>query len=157
MTTARERLAEAGIQLSTPLTPGGAYVPYVWSGNQLFVAGQICRIGEEMQYQGVVGADLTVEEGQAAARLCAVNVLSVVSEVCGGDLTGVRLLSLNGFVRCTPDFEQQARVMDGASEVFLEALGDDGRHVRTAVGAYALPRRSPVEISTIFEVVRDAR
>lgn len=156
MDTINDRLASIGLQLpDEPLRPGGSYVPFVWSGNQLLVAGQICRVGEEMQFTGVVGDGLTVEDGQAAARLCALNTLAVAGAACGADFSGLRLLSLSGFIRCVPEFGEQAKVMDGASDVFLQALGDNGKHVRTAVGVYALPRQSPVEISTVFELVKD--
>lgn len=154
MTELEQRLASVGLVLPPqPLRPGGSYVPYVWSGSQLMVAGQICRVEEEMQFEGVVGKDLTVKQGQEAARLCALNTLAVVNAACEGDVSRVRLLSLSGFVRCPPDFGEQALVMDGASELFLQALGDNGKHVRTAVGVYALPRKAPVEISTVFELV----
>ena len=156
MDSIHDRLASVGLQLpDEPLTPGGSYVPFVWSGNQLLIAGQVCRVGEEVQFTGVVGEDVTVEEGQAAARLCALNSLAVAGAACGGDYSRLRLLSLSGYIRCVPDFGQQAKVMDGASEVFIQALGDNGKHVRTAVGVYALPRQAPVEISTIFEVVNN--
>jgi len=156
MSTVHERWAAAGLRLPAPPAPGGRYEPFVWSGRQLLVAGQICRIGEQVRFEGVVGADLTVEAAQEAARLCALNTLSVVGAACNGDFDGVRLLSLSGFVRCTPGFGGQAHVMDGASEVFLEALGERGRHMRTAVGVHALPRGVPVEISTVFEVADHA-
>jgi len=156
MESISDRLAAVGLQLpDEPLTPGGSYVPFVWSGNQLLVAGQICRVGEEMQFTGVIGDGLTVEEGQAAARLCALNTLAVAGAACGGDFSRLRLLSVSGFIRCVPESGQQAQVIDGASEVFLQALGDNGRHVRTAVGVNALPRQAPVEISTLFEVVNN--
>jgi len=151
-----DRLASVGLQLpDEPLTPGGSYVPFVRSGNQLLVAGQICRVGEEVQFTGVIGDGLTVEEGQAAARLCALNSLAVAMTACGGDFSRLRLLSLSGFIRCVPQFGQQAKVMDGASDVFLQALGDNGKHVRTAVGVNALPRQAPVENSTVFEVINN--
>lgn len=156
MDTIDDRLASIGLQLpDEPLRPGGSYVPFVWSGNQLLVAGQICRVGEEMRFTGVVGDGLTVEDGQAAARLCALNTLAVAGAACGGDFSRLRLLSVSGYIRCVPEFGEQAKVMDGASEVFLQALGDYGKHVRTAVGVYALPRQAPVEISTVFEVVNN--
>ena len=104
---------------------------------------------------GAIGHGLTLEEGQAAARLCALNTLAVAGAACGGDFSRLRLLSLSGFIRCVPEFGQQAKVMDGASEVFLQALGDNGKQVRTAVGVYALPGQAPVEIFTIFEMVND--
>jgi len=153
MHSSRERLAVAGIELPPPLLPGGKYEPFVWSGQQLLIAGQIPRRGEEVQFEGVVGINLSVEEGQEAARLSAINTLAVVAAACG-DLESVRLVSLNGFIRCTPDFAEQARLMDGASQLFLDVLGERGRHVRTAVGVYALPRRVPVEISAVFTVDR---
>lgn len=91
MDSINDRLASIGPQLpDEPLRPGGSYVPFVWSGNQLLAAGQICRVGEEMQFTGVVGDGLTVEEGQAAASLCALNTLAVAGAACGGDFSRLR-------------------------------------------------------------------
>lgn len=83
------------------------------------------------------------------------NTLAVAGAACGDDFSRLRLLSVSGYIRCVPEFGEQAKVMDGASEVFLQAIGDNGKHVRTAVGVYALPRQAPVEISTVFEVVNN--
>lgn len=146
----------AALALPEPVTPGGNYVPTVRSGRQLLIAGQIPRLGEQVQLTGVIGDGLTIQDGQRAAALCARNALAAALRAEGVELRNLRLLSLNGFMRCTPEFGQQALVMDGASDVFIDALGERGRHVRTAVGVYALPRHVPVEISVTFEILDDA-
>ena len=104
-------------------------------------------------YRGVVGKDVTIEDAQAAARLCALNLLAQVDVAVKSEPHRVRCLRLSGFVRCRDDFTQQARVMDGASDLMVLALGSDGRHARTSVGTNALPRGVPVEVDGIFELV----
>jgi enamine deaminase RidA (YjgF/YER057c/UK114 family) len=147
-----ELAVAAGLRLPEPPEPGGRYRSFVRSANQLWVAGQLPRVGDEVQHRGIVGANVSVAEAREAAVLCALNTLGVVSRACDGDAGELRLISVTGFVRCTADFSEQAKVVDGASEVFLRVLGDRGPHVRTSVGANALPRGAPVEIATVWEV-----
>ena len=154
MESLQERVRAAGYELPQPVHPRGRYEPFVWSGSQVRVAGQLPRRGEDVQYAGVVGGDVAVSDARAAAALCALNTLAVVAGALDADgaVNNLRLVNLNGFVRCTSDFVEQAKVVDGASQLFLDVLGERGKHVRTAVGVPPLPRGVPVEISTVWEV-----
>jgi enamine deaminase RidA (YjgF/YER057c/UK114 family) len=147
------RLAELAIRLPEPAAPAGAYVPYVISGNLVFVAGQITLDRGELKYVGRLGADLTIGDGYDAARLCGVNLLAQVREACGGDLDRVvRVVRLGGFVNSTPDFTDQPKVINGASDLMVEVFGKAGRHARAAVGAPSLPLGVSVEVDGIFEI-----
>lgn len=152
MQTLFEQMVEAGLEIPQPMKPAGRYEPFVWSGRQLWVAGQVPQLGEQLQYRGVVGQDVTVRDARSAARLCAVNTLAVVGQCFLGDVEELRLINVSGFVRCTSDFAEHAKVMDGASELFLHVLGNRGEHARTSVGVPALPQRVPVEIASVWEV-----
>lgn len=148
-----QRLAELGISLPAPGAPGGNYVPYVQAGALLYMAGQVCRADGKMAYAGKVGRELTVEEGQKAARLCALNLLAQLKAACGGDLDRVaRCVRLTGYVNCGPDFLEQPKVVNGASDLMVEIFGDAGKHARTAVGVAALPMDSAVEVEAIFQL-----
>ena len=147
-----DRLAEMGIELSTPPTPAANYAPFVQVGNILFVSGQISQNAEGL-ITGKVGADLDVAAGAEAARTCAISLLSQVKAACGGDLSRlVRVVKLTGFVNSTPDFADQPKVINGCSDLLVEVLGDAGRHSRSAVSAGALPLGVAVEIEGIFQV-----
>jgi enamine deaminase RidA (YjgF/YER057c/UK114 family) len=148
----RARLSAAGLTLPAPNPPAANYVPFTRVGTMLLIAGQTPVLNGEPQVLGVVGVSVTVGEAQAAARLCALNILAQVHAALDGDLDRARCLRLGGFVRCRDDFAQQARVLDGASDLLVLALGENGRHARTAVGTNALPRGVPVEIDAIFAV-----
>ncbi len=147
-----QRLADAGITLPEANAPAANYIPYVQVGDLLFVSGQIpIRDGEFVT--GKVGADLTVEEGAEAAKLCALSLLSQVQAACGEMDRLKRVVKLTGFVNSTPDFTQQPQVINGASDFLVEALGDDvGPHSRSAVSAGALPLGVAVEIEGIFQL-----
>lgn len=149
-----QRLAELGIEIPEAAAPAANYVPYVISGNQVFVSGQVCIVaGGALQYLGKLGAEFSVEEGQAAARLCALNILAQVKAACDGDLDRiVRCVKLGGFVNCTPEFDQHPPVINGASDLMVEILGEKGRHARFAVGASNLPFNVAVEIDAVFEI-----
>lgn len=147
-----KRLAELGVTLGDAAAPAANYVPFVQVGETLFVSGQISMENGEM-ITGKVGADLTVEDGAAAARVCAINLLGQVKAACGGDLDRlVRVVKLTGFVNSTPDFGDQPKVVNGCSDFLVEALGDAGRHSRSAVSAGALPFNVAVEIEGIFQI-----
>ncbi|MFI1332880.1 RidA family protein [Streptomyces sp. NPDC020845] len=152
MSDIHTRLKERGLRLPEPPKPNGNYIPFARSGRQILVAGQTCLTDGVLQYEGVVGVDLTVPEAQQAAALCALNALAIAGLACDGDFDRLRALKVTGFVRCGTDFADTPLVMDGASDVLVLALSERGRHVRAAVGAAALPRRAPVEIDTLFEV-----
>ena len=151
--TIDQRLAELGITLPPPATPAANYVPTVRTGNLVYVAGQVPVLDGTFLYQGKVGSDFTVEQGQAAARLVAINILAQLKAACEGDLDRVvRAVKLNGFVNCTPDFQHQPHVINGASELMISVFGDAGRHARSAVGVAGLPFGVAVEIDGVFEV-----
>jgi len=147
------KLKELGIELPTPPKPAAAYVPAVQSGNLVFISGQIPMVNGELQYVGKVGADLGLEDAQACARVCAINILANIKVACGGDLSRVtRVVKLGGFVNCTPDFNEIPQVINGASNLIGEVFGDKGEHTRFAVGAVNLPFGVAVEVEAIVEI-----
>lgn len=147
------RLAELGLELPRPARPVGTYVPYIITGSLVFVSGQVPLALEGIAYRGKLGRDLSPEEGHAAARLCAINLLAQLREACGGDLDRVRrCVKIGGFVNCTDDFQAHPAVVNGASDFLVEVFGEAGRHARFAVGAPSLPFDSAVEIDGIFEI-----
>lgn len=151
--TVDARLKELGIVLPADIPPAANYVPWVQSGNLLFISGQVpTRDGRDL-YTGKLGAGITIEQGQEAARLCAINILSHVRNALSGDFDRVvRCVRITCFVNSTPDFGQQPQVANGASDLMVAVFGDAGRHSRAAVGSSALPRNVPVEVDAIFEV-----
>ena len=153
MTSAIEtRLASLGVTLPDAAAPAGNYVPYVQAGDLIFVSGQISS-GPEGLITGKLGADMDVPAGAAAARCCAISLLSQLKAACGGDLDRlVRVGKLTGFVNSTADFTDQPKVINGASDFMVEALGDAGRHARAAVSAPSLPLGVAVEIDAIFQI-----
>ncbi|MDA0923796.1 MAG: RidA family protein [Proteobacteria bacterium] len=150
------RLAEMGIELAgPPPAPAANYVPYVVAGELVFVSGQIpmTAAGLETLIKGRVGVDLDIAAGAAAARLCAINLLAQVKAACGGDLDRlVRVVKLTGFVNAPPEFGDQPKVVNGASDLLVEVLGDKGRHSRSAVSAGGLPFGCAVEVEGIFQI-----
>ncbi|MSP82564.1 MAG: RidA family protein [Alphaproteobacteria bacterium] len=147
------RLKELGIELPQAAAPVANYVPYVIVGNLLFISGQITMQGGKPQYVGQVGRDFTVEEGAKAARICGINILAQVKAALG-DLDRVkRCVKLTGFVNAAPLFAEQPKVINGASDLMVEVLGDAGRHARAAVGVASLPVGVAVEVDAIFEIV----
>jgi len=150
------RLAELGITLPQAAAPAGAYVPYVVSGNLVFVSGQVTLENGELKYKGRLGEGMYVDEGYAAARLCGLNLLAQVRAACAGDLDRVtRVVRLGGFVNSTAEFGDQPKVINGASDLMMEVFGDAGRHARAAVGASSLPLGVSVEVDGIFEIARN--
>ncbi|WP_114964842.1 RidA family protein [Alkalilacustris brevis] len=146
------RLAERGLSLPDAPAPAANYVPYVHAGNLLFVSGQISQ-GPNGLITGRLGADLDTAAGAEAARRCALSLLAQVRAACGGDLGRLkRVVKLTGFVNSTPDFTEQPKVINGASDLLVELLGDAGRHSRSAVSAASLPLGVAVEIEGIFEL-----
>lgn len=147
-----KRLAELGIELPSPNPPAANYVPVVVTGNQLFVSGQLPIGPEGMTLTGRLGAGVEVDAAHAAARLCAINVLAQV-KVALGDLDRVvRLVKVVGFVASDAAFGDQPKVINGASDLFVDVLGERGRHARSAVGVAALPFGAAVEVEAIFEI-----
>ena len=147
------RLRQLGIELPQPSAPVANYVPYAICGNLVFIAGQICQWNGQLRHVGKLGGGISLAEGRAAARLCALNILAHVKAACGGDLDRVRhVVRLGGFVNCTPDFTDMPQVVNGASDLMVEVFGDDGRHARAAVGSNSLPAGVAVEVEAIFEI-----
>lgn len=147
------RLKELGIELPVGPAPVANYVPYVQSGQLVFIAGQIPLVGGKPAYVGILGDTVSVEEGQAAARLCAINVISQIKAACGGNLDSViQCIRLGGYVSSTQAFSEHPAVVNGASDLMVDVFGDAGRHARFAVGAGSLPLGVPVEIDAIFEI-----
>ncbi|HWA01867.1 MAG TPA: RidA family protein [Caulobacterales bacterium] len=146
------RLAELGINLPTPPAPVASYVPYVIAGGLVHVSGQV-SVDAQGGIKGKLGAEIEVEEGQAAARLCALNLLAQVKAACAGDLDRVkRVVKIGGFVNVTPDFAPIPQVMNGCSDFMVQVFGDAGRHARAAVGVANLPLDYAVEADGIFEI-----
>lgn len=147
------RLAELGETLPPAPAPAANYVPYVQVGNTLYVSGQISIGTDGALITGKVGADLTTEQGAAAARRCALALVAQANAACGGDLTRIkRVVKLTGFVNSTPDYTDQPKVVNGASDFLVDLFGEAGRHARSAVSAGALPLNVAVEIEGIFEI-----
>ncbi|MET0155805.1 MAG: RidA family protein [Rickettsiales bacterium] len=147
------RLKELGIELPSANAPAANYVPYVRSGNLLFVSGQTCKNASGMIYSGRVGAERTPEEGVKAARICALNLISQVKEACEGNLDRVRrVVKLTVFVQSVDGFHAQPLIGNGASDVIADIFGDAGRHARAAVGCNALPGGTTVEVEGVFEI-----
>jgi enamine deaminase RidA (YjgF/YER057c/UK114 family) len=147
------RLRELGIELPQPTAPVANYVPYTVSGNLVVVSGQVTLWGGKVEYVGKLGRDISIEDGQKAARLCALNILTHLKSACGGDLDRVkRVVRLGGFVNCMPDFTDQPQVVNGASNLMVEVFGDAGKHARAAVGVVSLPLGVAVEVEAMFEI-----
>ena len=150
--TIEARLAELGVTLPDAPAPAANYVPWVRTGNLLFVSGQISANADGFII-GKLGADMDADAGAAAARSCAISLLAQVKAGCDGDIERlVRVVKLVGFVNSTPDFGDQAKVINGCSDFMVDALGDKGRHSRSAVSAASLPFGVAVEIEGIFEI-----
>lgn len=145
------RLADLGVTLPNPPAPAANYVPFVQVGDMVYVSGQISSDANGL-ITGRLGDDMEVEAGAAAARACAISLLAQVKAACGGDLDRlVRAVKLTAFVNSASDFTEQPKVVNGASDFLVEALGDAGRHARSAVGAM-LPLGVAVEIEGIFQI-----
>ena len=151
--TVEQKLAEQGIKLHEAPTPVANYVPSVRSGNLLFVSGQVCFDPQgKLIAKGKLGASVSIEQGAAAARGCAVNLLAQVKAAIGDLDKVVRVVRLGGFINSAPDFVDGPKVLNGASDLMVAAFGDKGRHARTTVGVASLPADAAVEVEGIFEV-----
>ena len=147
-----QRLSELGLTLPDAPAPAANYVPFVQSGALVFVSGQISS-GPDGLICGKLGADLSLDDGVGAARACALALIAQLRAACGGDLTRLRrVVKLTGFVNCTPDFTEQPKVVNGASDLMVAVFGEAGRHARAAVGAPSLPLGVAVEIEGVFEI-----
>ena len=147
------RLAELGITLPQPMAPMANYVPFVRTGELVVVSGQVPARDGAIAFTGKVGEDVSVEQGQDAARLCLVNVLTHLRAACEGDLDRVvRVVRLGGFIASPPSFSQHALVMNGASDLAVAVFGEAGRHARSTIGVPALPGNAAVEVEGMFAV-----
>jgi len=147
------KLEQLGLELPEAPAPAANYVPYVVTGKLVFVAGQVSR-GPKGFITGKLGRELTVAQGQEAARVCALNILAQVKAACGGDLDrAVRCVKVGGFVNSVDSFQEQPQVINGCSDLFVQVLGDKGRHARFAVGSNMLPFNAAVEIDAVFEIL----
>jgi enamine deaminase RidA (YjgF/YER057c/UK114 family) len=151
--SAQDKLKELGIILAAPATPAAAYVMYVQTGNLVFISGHIAKKPDGTPWVGQLGKNIALEEGQAAARSVAIDLMGTLQEACGGDLGRVkRIVKVMSLVNSTPDFTEQHLVTNGASELLGEVFGDAGKHARSAFGVAQLPRGTCVEIEMIVEV-----
>lgn len=148
------RLRDLAIVLPEPASPVANYVPARISGGQLLISGQLPVADGKPHYSGRLGAEVSVEDGNMAARLCALNVLAQARAALDGDLDRIAgCLRLCVYVAATPDFTSHPQVANGASDVMVEVLGDAGRHARAAVGTASLPLGVPVEVEALFELI----
>ena len=147
------RLAELGITLPVAAKPVANYVPWVRTGNLVFISGQGAFFDCKVHYPGALGKDVSLEDGIQSARLCAINVLAQLKDAVGGDLDKVkRVVKLVGFVNATADFKDHPKVINGASDLMVEVFGDKGRHARSAVASPSLPMGISTEVEAIIEV-----
>lgn len=153
MSAIETRLAELGVTLPDAPAPAANYVPFVQVGSLVHISGQISRDASGALITGKVGATLDAAQGAEAAKTCAIALLAQLKAACGGDLDRlVKAVKLVGFVNSTPEFTEQPKVINGASDFLVAALGDAGRHARSAVSAASLPLGVAVEIEAIFEI-----
>ena len=152
MSRIEARLQELGITLPNPPAPVASYVPFTRVGGLVHISGQVSRAADG-DHLGRLGGDLTLEQGQAAARVCGLNLLAQLKAACDGDFDRlVQVVKLNGFVNVTPDFNPIPQVMNGCSDLMVEVLGDAGKHARSAVGVANLPMGFAVEVDGVFEI-----
>ena len=152
MSKIEENLSKLGVTLPDAPAPAANYVPYVVDGNTVYVSGQISA-NDTGLITGKLGDGMSVEDGAAAAKSCAISLLAQLKEACGGDIDRLdRVVKLVGFVNSTGDFTDQPKVINGASDFLVEALGDQGRHARSAVSAASLPLGVAVEIEAVFAI-----
>ena len=148
-----DRLKELDIVLPTPPAPVASYVPYVVSGNLVYISGQVTMAADGLKYVGTVGQEISLEDGKAAAKLCAINVIAQAKAACGGDLSRVkRIVKVTVFVNAVPGYAQHPEIANGASDLFVAVFGDAGKHARAAVGAGSLPRNVATEVEAVIEI-----
>ncbi|VVE22387.1 RidA family protein [Pandoraea anhela] len=140
--------------LPPPHTPTGCYASVIVQGDFAFVSGQLPRKDGTLAVRGRVGDDVTPEAAKSAARLCALNCLAAIERALGGLDNVAQICRVSGYVACTSDFDAHADVIDAASAVLVDRLGDRGRHSRTSIGVASLPRRAPVELDMIVSIKR---
>jgi len=152
-TSAEARMRELGISLPNVPTPIANFVPFRRDKDRIYLAGQICEWNGVVKYRGKLGVDHVLEDGQDAARICALNLLAALREACDGSLDRVTAcLRVGGFVNCAPDYQQVPQVINGASNVIHALFGEQGLHARTAIGVASLPQGAAVEVDAIFAI-----
>ncbi len=152
MSAYEDRLAALGVVLPEPVAPIANYVPFVRVGDLVHISGQV-SLDAKGGITGTVGVDVDLPTAQAAARLCGVNLIAQMKQACDGQLSRVRrVVKLGGFVQAGPDFFDIPQVVNGASDLMVEVFGDAGRHARSAVGVYRLPRNFAVEVDAMVEI-----
>jgi enamine deaminase RidA (YjgF/YER057c/UK114 family) len=152
MSHVEDRLKALGLVLPEPVAPVANYVPFVRSGDLVHISGQVSTAADG-GIKGTVGVDLDLEGAQRAARLCGLNLIAQMKAACGGELERVRrVVKLGGFVQAGPDFFDIPKVLNGCSDLMVEAFGDIGRHARSAVGVYRLPLNFAVEVDAVVEL-----
>ncbi|MFZ1815155.1 MAG: RidA family protein [Rhizobiaceae bacterium] len=148
-----DRLKELGILLPEPPKPVASYVGFVRQGDLVFISGQLPFEAGVLKGTGLLGRDIGTDEGAAAARICAINVLAQVKAVCDGDMERiVRCIRLGGFVASMPDYTDHPKVINGASDLMAQVLGEKGVHARAAVGVACLPLNACVEVEAVFAI-----
>lgn len=147
-----ERLKQLGIELPPAPKPAANYVPTALSGNLVFVSGQVPMTPDGLKFVGKIGREFSVEEGQQAARICAINILTNLNGIPGGLEKIGRMVKLTGFVNAVPDFKEPQFVVNGASDLIVDVLGERGRHARSAIGVATLPNGVAVEVEAIAEI-----
>lgn len=147
-----QRLQELNITLPSPAKPAGSYIQFYKAGHLLFVSGQLPARDGDIKYTGKVGDDLSLEDGQKAAELCALNIIAQAKEALDGNLDRVkRIVRLNGFVNAPTTFTDHPKVINGASDILFKIFDEKGRHTRVALGAGCLPLNVAVEIDAVIE------
>ena len=146
-----DKLKQLGITLPIPPKPAGSYIPVVISGNLAFVSGQIPMQDGKVLYTGKVPSERSIEEAKSAAKMCAINLLAQLKSNLGSLDKITKIIRVSGFVNCTPEFSEQPKIINAASDLFFEIFGEKGKHSRIAVGVSSLPLNSTVEIDMIVE------
>jgi enamine deaminase RidA (YjgF/YER057c/UK114 family) len=147
-----QRLAALGLELAAPTAPVANYVPFVRTGSLVHISGQV-SIDANGGIKGIVGVDLDMDESRAAARHCGLNLLAQMKVAADDDLDRVvRVVKLNGFIQAGPEFYEIPRMLNGCSDLMVEAFGDAGRHARSAVGVYRLPLNFAVEVDAVVQI-----
>ncbi|NOU71341.1 RidA family protein [Paenibacillus sp. LMG 31458] len=153
MSQIEQRLQELGITLPPSPEPRFTYIPCNQTGNLIYLSGQDCRINGELMYEGKLGREVTIEQGQAAARQTIINCLAVMKGYLGDLDRVVKIVKMLGFVNSAPGFGDQPYVINGASDLLVAVFGEKGKHARSAIGTSDLPFHTPVEIELIVEVI----
>ena len=151
MTSIAQKLSELNITVPDAAAPAANYVPYMRSGNLLFISGQLPFENGQLIHKGRLGENVSIEDGYKAARQCAINIIAQI-KAAGGLEKVARIVRLGGFVNSTADFTDQPKVVNGASDLFVAVFGDTGRHARAAVGSPSLPLGVAVEVDAIVEL-----